>query len=159
MARAVRQAPPPRVDAPRTFAAGRDARAAATGLAPTLAEGQVLAAGDGQVLDDPELRVPVWFEHRDLPGGEAEAGEATVLVGEHGGGGEAREHHAGVALGPVAVAQRLAQPRSSQRALGPGEHSHHPSMIEHQSRTAERGFLAAWRWTGDIGLESYLFRG
>ena len=45
------------------------------------------------------------------------------------------------------------------RALGPGEHSHHPSMIEHQSRTAERGFLAAWRWTGDIGLESYLFRG
>ena len=45
------------------------------------------------------------------------------------------------------------------RTLGPGEHTHHPSMMKHQSRSTNGAFLAAWRWTGDIGLESYAYKG
>ncbi|MFK7942948.1 MAG: dimethylsulfonioproprionate lyase family protein [Paracoccaceae bacterium] len=41
--------------------------------------------------------------------------------------------------------------------LGPGGSAHHPSMVEHQSRSTHTGFLAAWRWTGDIGMESYSY--
>jgi quercetin dioxygenase-like cupin family protein len=50
-------------------------------------------------------------------------------------------------------------PPDAWRTLGPGEASHHPSMVEHQSRSAGQGFLAAWRWTGEIGLEYYTYRG
>lgn len=41
--------------------------------------------------------------------------------------------------------------------LGPGGISHHPSMIPHASRASGRAFLTAWRWTGDIGVESYQY--
>ena len=41
--------------------------------------------------------------------------------------------------------------------LGPGGAAHHPSMAEHQSRSNGSAFLAAWRWTGDIGLETYKY--
>ena len=43
--------------------------------------------------------------------------------------------------------------------LGPGGKAHHPSMAEHQSRSNGSAFLAAWRWTGDIGLETYTYVG
>ena len=37
----------------------------------------------------------------------------------------------------------------------PGSYIHHPSMTLHQSRSGPAGFIAAWRWTGEIGLDSY----
>lgn len=36
-----------------------------------------------------------------------------------------------------------------------GDYIHHPSDAPHATRTFERPLLAAWRWSGDIGLESY----
>ncbi|MEM7745221.1 MAG: dimethylsulfonioproprionate lyase family protein [Pseudomonadota bacterium] len=47
----------------------------------------------------------------------------------------------------------------SWRRAGPGEHIHHPSMTAHQSRSDQGPFLAAWRWTGDIGWDSYRLGG
>lgn len=49
-------------------------------------------------------------------------------------------------------------PPADWRTLGPGDAVHHPSMVEHQSRSAGNGFIAAWRWTGNIGLETYAYR-
>lgn len=37
------------------------------------------------------------------------------------------------------------------RSAGPGEHVHHPAMTPHRCRSDAGQFLAAWRWTGDIG--------
>ncbi|MEM0924210.1 MAG: dimethylsulfonioproprionate lyase family protein [Pseudomonadota bacterium] len=42
---------------------------------------------------------------------------------------------------------------------GPGDQIHHTSMISHRSNAGPEGFVAAWRWTGDIGRESYLLTG
>ena len=36
-----------------------------------------------------------------------------------------------------------------------GDYIHHPSGAGHATRTGPRPLLAAWRWSGDIGLESY----
>lgn len=38
---------------------------------------------------------------------------------------------------------------------GPGTYIHHPSEGVHATRTGGGPLLAAWRWSGDIGLESY----
>lgn len=38
---------------------------------------------------------------------------------------------------------------------GPGSYIHHPSNGAHATRTGLKALVAAWRWSGDIGLESY----
>lgn len=43
------------------------------------------------------------------------------------------------------------------RTRGPGDMVHHPSLMPHAFRTGAEGFLALWRWSGDINLHSYAF--
>lgn len=43
------------------------------------------------------------------------------------------------------------------RMRGPGDMIHHPSLMPHAFRTGAEGFLALWRWSGDINLQSYAF--
>ncbi|MFT5615856.1 MAG: mannose-6-phosphate isomerase-like protein (cupin superfamily) [Granulosicoccus sp.] len=38
-----------------------------------------------------------------------------------------------------------------------GELIHHPSLMPHAFRTGSEGFLAIWRWSGDINTHSYAF--
>lgn len=38
-----------------------------------------------------------------------------------------------------------------------GDMIHHPSLMPHAFRTNTDGFLALWRWSGDINPESYAF--
>lgn len=38
---------------------------------------------------------------------------------------------------------------------GPGEYIFHPSLLPHRSSSDAGSFLAAWRWSGDIGWTSY----
>ena len=38
-----------------------------------------------------------------------------------------------------------------------GDMIHHPSLMPHAFRTGAEGFLAIWRWSGDINLHSYAF--
>ena len=38
-----------------------------------------------------------------------------------------------------------------------GELIHHPSLMPHAFRTGPEGFLAIWRWSGDINTHSYAF--
>lgn len=45
------------------------------------------------------------------------------------------------------------------RPRPPGEFVQHPSMAGHASRTGAEPVLAAWHWTGDVGLESYRLEG
>lgn len=42
---------------------------------------------------------------------------------------------------------------------GPGERSHHPSMLPHATRTAEKAFLSAYVWHGDLSTENYVYEG
>lgn len=39
--------------------------------------------------------------------------------------------------------------------LTPGQASHHPPNLPHAMRAGPDGFLAIWRWSGDIGFDSY----
>ena len=43
------------------------------------------------------------------------------------------------------------------RMRGAGEMIHHPSLMPHAFRTGSEGFLAIWRWSGDINTHSYAF--
>lgn len=43
------------------------------------------------------------------------------------------------------------------RMRGAGEMIHHPSLMPHAFRTGAEGFLALWRWSGDINTHSYAF--
>lgn len=43
------------------------------------------------------------------------------------------------------------------RKRGPGNMVHHPSLMPHAFRSGPDGFLALWRWSGDINRESYAF--
>lgn len=43
------------------------------------------------------------------------------------------------------------------RMRGAGEMIHHPSLMPHAFRTGPEGFLAIWRWSGDINTHSYAF--
>lgn len=38
-----------------------------------------------------------------------------------------------------------------------GEVVHHPSLMPHAFRTGDTGFVALWRWSGDINTHSYRF--
>ena len=40
--------------------------------------------------------------------------------------------------------------------LSPGEVSYHPPNLPHAMRAGPEGFLATWRWSGDIGFDSYV---
>ena len=44
------------------------------------------------------------------------------------------------------------RPPATRRA---GDFIHHPAGAPHATRTGDRPLMAAWRWSGDIGLESY----
>ena len=37
----------------------------------------------------------------------------------------------------------------------PGDVIHHPSLTPHAFRTGREGFLALWRWSGDVSIDSY----
>lgn len=39
----------------------------------------------------------------------------------------------------------------------PGNMIHHPSLMPHAFRTGPEGFVALWRWSGDINTRSYTF--
>ncbi|SLN71594.1 Cupin domain protein [Roseovarius gaetbuli] len=43
------------------------------------------------------------------------------------------------------------------RMRGAGDMIHHPSLMPHAFRTGPEGFLAIWRWSGDINTHSYAF--
>ena len=41
------------------------------------------------------------------------------------------------------------------RRRGAGEVIHHPSLMPHAFHAGPQGLLALWRWSGDIGIDSY----
>ena len=43
------------------------------------------------------------------------------------------------------------------RTRGVGDMIHHPSRMPHAFRTGAQGFVALWRWSGDINTHSYAF--
>jgi quercetin dioxygenase-like cupin family protein len=43
------------------------------------------------------------------------------------------------------------------RMRGAGDMIHHPSLMPHAFQTVSEGFLAIWRWSGDINTHSYAF--
>ena len=47
------------------------------------------------------------------------------------------------------------QAGDTRRVLGPGDSIYHPPQLPHAMRAGPEGFLAMWRWSGDIGFDSY----
>ena len=43
--------------------------------------------------------------------------------------------------------------------LGPGERSHHPSMMPHATRTNDRAFLSVYAWIGNVTTDGYVYHG
>ena len=43
--------------------------------------------------------------------------------------------------------------------LGPGERSHHPSMMPHATSTGDSAFLSVYAWIGDIRTDGYVYHG
>ena len=41
----------------------------------------------------------------------------------------------------------------------PGERSHHPSMMEHANKTADKAFMSIYVWHGDIATDNYRYAG
>ncbi len=41
------------------------------------------------------------------------------------------------------------------RLRGPGSYIHHPSLMPHAFKAGPLGFVALWRWSGDINVVSY----
>lgn len=44
---------------------------------------------------------------------------------------------------------------SPYRPISPGALVHHPSWMPHGRRTLDEVFLGAWRWSGDLDLDSF----
>jgi len=65
--------------------------------------------------------------------------------------------HAHNAAETYAILSGSALWRAGDRCLtpGPGDAVHHPPRMPHAMRAGPDGFLAIWRWSGDIGLDSY----
>lgn len=40
-----------------------------------------------------------------------------------------------------------------------GERSHHPSMMEHATRTEAQAFISIYAWVGDISTDNYVYNG
>lgn len=43
----------------------------------------------------------------------------------------------------------------TRKLLGPGDMVHHSTYLPHACETGPEGVIALWRWSGDIGTESY----
>lgn len=65
--------------------------------------------------------------------------------------------HAHEAAETYTVLAGIAQWQAGDRrfSLGPGQAAHHPPNLPHAMRAGPDGFLAIWRWSGDIGFDSY----
>ncbi|MEH6647646.1 dimethylsulfonioproprionate lyase family protein [Sulfitobacter sp.] len=57
----------------------------------------------------------------------------------------------------IVAGQALWKAGEDVRMRGAGEMIHHPSLMPHAFRTGPEGFLAIWRWSGDINTHSYAF--
>lgn len=42
---------------------------------------------------------------------------------------------------------------------GPGTRRHHPSMMQHATRTRDSAFMSIYVWQGDVSFENYVFSG
>lgn len=57
----------------------------------------------------------------------------------------------------IVAGQALWTAGDDVRMRGVGEMIHHPSLMPHAFQTGPEGFLAIWRWSGDINTHSYAF--
>jgi mannose-6-phosphate isomerase-like protein (cupin superfamily) len=57
----------------------------------------------------------------------------------------------------IIAGQALWTAGDDTRMRGAGDMIHHPSLMPHAFRTGPEGFLAIWRWSGDINTHSYAF--
>lgn len=57
----------------------------------------------------------------------------------------------------IIAGQALWTAGDDTRLRGAGDMIHHPSLLPHAFRTGSEGFVAIWRWSGDINTHSYAF--
>ena len=57
----------------------------------------------------------------------------------------------------IVAGQALWTAGDDRRMRGAGDMIHHPSLMPHAFRTGTEGFVALWRWSGDINTHSYSF--
>ncbi len=63
--------------------------------------------------------------------------------------------HAAVETYVIIAGRALWTAGETRRRLGPGAMVHHSTYLPHACRTGPEGVVALWRWSGDIGIDSY----
>ncbi|MFN3208249.1 MAG: dimethylsulfonioproprionate lyase family protein [Roseovarius sp.] len=63
--------------------------------------------------------------------------------------------HAAVETYVIIAGRALWTAGDAQRELAAGHSVHHSTYLPHACQTGEEGVVALWRWSGDIGIESY----
>ncbi len=63
--------------------------------------------------------------------------------------------HAAVETYVIVAGNALWTAGDARKPLGPGDMVHHTTYLPHACQTGPEGVIALWRWSGDIGTESY----
>lgn len=63
--------------------------------------------------------------------------------------------HAAVETYVILAGRALWTAGEAQREMSAGHSVHHATYLPHACQTGEEGLVALWRWSGDIGIESY----
>jgi gentisate 1,2-dioxygenase len=63
--------------------------------------------------------------------------------------------HAAVETYVIIAGRALWTAGDAQREMTAGSSVHHSTYLPHACQTGDEGVVALWRWSGDIGIESY----
>jgi len=63
--------------------------------------------------------------------------------------------HAAVETYVIIAGRALWTAGEAQREMTAGSSVHHSTYLPHACQTGDEGVVALWRWSGDIGIESY----
>ncbi|MDK3017691.1 dimethylsulfonioproprionate lyase family protein [Pseudodonghicola flavimaris] len=63
--------------------------------------------------------------------------------------------HAAAETYAIIAGRALWTAGDTQKQMGPGDYVHHSTYLPHACETGPEGVLAIWRWSGDIGVDSY----
>jgi len=93
-----------------------------------------LVGPDGP-LHCPTLRAGLYYQHPD------------TRLGLHS--------HAAAETYVIVAGRALWTAGDTHREVAPGDSIHHTTYLPHACRTGPEGVVAVWRWSGEIGIDSY----
>lgn len=117
-----------------------------------------------QTSNDPLYRAHSHFKaHVELLGPEGLVKSDEVRLGLYGLLPEAeyglRTHPAEEVFVMLAGNALWKRGTADYAPAGPGERSHHPSMLQHATKTQTSAFMSVYVWSGDLSTDGYVYQG